>query len=401
MVYETRVGDVFTLGTTSWRVEQITHDQVLVSPAPGSPGRLPFWKGDAPPPAAGAGPRLRRVRPRARQPRARRGRTSGCGRPASTSSRPATCSATWPSSRRRPPRCPPTRPSWSSGSATSSATGGCAALAASAPAVLTPWALAIEQAARRAVRDGGAGHRHQRRHRAAHPRHRVRTAQRRPDGRRPGAARVGRHRRGRRVGAVRRPVPGVRRAGAAAAPPRPQVAVAAVAAADAVGPAADRRRAVPGVPHRAGDDAGVPDRRVRPGRADRGAAPDRRPHHPAGRGGDQGAVAVRQARCCSATSGRSSTRATSRWPRRRPPPCRWTPILLAELLGKDGLKQLLDAGGDRRDRGRPAGTERGAAGHARRSSCSTWSGPPGRSPAPSSPIGRRPRPRLAVGRGRA
>src|SRR5690606_36354019 len=48
MVYETRVGDVFTLGTTSWRVEQITHDQVLVTPAPGQPGRLPFWKGDAP-----------------------------------------------------------------------------------------------------------------------------------------------------------------------------------------------------------------------------------------------------------------------------------------------------------------------------------------------------------------
>ncbi|MFP5284051.1 MAG: ATP-dependent helicase, partial [Actinomycetes bacterium] len=48
MVYETRVGDVFTLGTTSWRVEQITHDQVLVSPAPGAPGRLPFWKGDSP-----------------------------------------------------------------------------------------------------------------------------------------------------------------------------------------------------------------------------------------------------------------------------------------------------------------------------------------------------------------
>ncbi|MCW2811238.1 MAG: putative ATP-dependent helicase [Friedmanniella sp.] len=48
MVYETRVGDVFTLGTTSWRVEQITHDQVQVSPAPGVPGRLPFWKGDSP-----------------------------------------------------------------------------------------------------------------------------------------------------------------------------------------------------------------------------------------------------------------------------------------------------------------------------------------------------------------
>jgi ATP-dependent Lhr-like helicase len=47
MVYESRVGDVFTLGASSWRIEEITHDRVLVSPAPGQPGRLPFWKGDA------------------------------------------------------------------------------------------------------------------------------------------------------------------------------------------------------------------------------------------------------------------------------------------------------------------------------------------------------------------
>lgn len=46
MVYESRVGDVFTLGTSSWRIEDITPDRVLVSPAPGRPGRLPFWKGD-------------------------------------------------------------------------------------------------------------------------------------------------------------------------------------------------------------------------------------------------------------------------------------------------------------------------------------------------------------------
>ncbi|MGW7348696.1 ATP-dependent helicase [Streptomyces sp. NPDC054854] len=46
MVYESRVGDVFTLGTSSWRIEDITRDQVLVTPAPGVPGRLPFWKGD-------------------------------------------------------------------------------------------------------------------------------------------------------------------------------------------------------------------------------------------------------------------------------------------------------------------------------------------------------------------
>ncbi len=46
MVYESRVGDVFALGTTSWRIEDITHDRVLVSPAFGQPGKVPFWKGD-------------------------------------------------------------------------------------------------------------------------------------------------------------------------------------------------------------------------------------------------------------------------------------------------------------------------------------------------------------------
>ncbi len=46
MVYESRVGDVFALGATSWRIEEITFDRVLVSPAFGLPGRLPFWHGD-------------------------------------------------------------------------------------------------------------------------------------------------------------------------------------------------------------------------------------------------------------------------------------------------------------------------------------------------------------------
>ena len=46
MVYESRVGDVFALGATSWRIQEITHDRVLVAPAIGQPGRLPFWKGD-------------------------------------------------------------------------------------------------------------------------------------------------------------------------------------------------------------------------------------------------------------------------------------------------------------------------------------------------------------------
>ena len=48
MVYESRVGDVFVLGASSWRIEDITPDRVLVTPAPGQPGKLPFWHGDTP-----------------------------------------------------------------------------------------------------------------------------------------------------------------------------------------------------------------------------------------------------------------------------------------------------------------------------------------------------------------
>ncbi|GAA3529606.1 DEAD/DEAH box helicase [Amycolatopsis ultiminotia] len=47
MVYESRVGDTILLGTSSWRITDITHDRVLVVPAPGQPARMPFWKGDA------------------------------------------------------------------------------------------------------------------------------------------------------------------------------------------------------------------------------------------------------------------------------------------------------------------------------------------------------------------
>ena len=47
MVFESKVGEVFLLGASSWRIEEITHDRVLVSPAPGQPGKMPFWHGDA------------------------------------------------------------------------------------------------------------------------------------------------------------------------------------------------------------------------------------------------------------------------------------------------------------------------------------------------------------------
>jgi ATP-dependent Lhr-like helicase len=45
-VHETRVGDVFQLGSSTWRVNAIEHDRVIVTPAPGAPARMPFWHGE-------------------------------------------------------------------------------------------------------------------------------------------------------------------------------------------------------------------------------------------------------------------------------------------------------------------------------------------------------------------
>jgi ATP-dependent helicase Lhr and Lhr-like helicase len=47
MVHESRMGDTIALGATTWRIENILHDRVIVSPAPGEPGKMPFWHGDA------------------------------------------------------------------------------------------------------------------------------------------------------------------------------------------------------------------------------------------------------------------------------------------------------------------------------------------------------------------
>jgi ATP-dependent Lhr-like helicase len=46
MVFEARTGDTFVLGASTWRIDEITQDRVLVSPAPGEPGKMPFWHGD-------------------------------------------------------------------------------------------------------------------------------------------------------------------------------------------------------------------------------------------------------------------------------------------------------------------------------------------------------------------
>ena len=124
MVFESRVGETFVLGASSWRIEEITHDRVLVSPAPGQPGKMPFWKGDRAGPAA-------RARPGDRPPDARPAAAAAGGgdRPAHARPRPrsrappktccSTCAIRW-----RPPAPSPTpAPSSSSACATSSATG--------------------------------------------------------------------------------------------------------------------------------------------------------------------------------------------------------------------------------------------------------------------------------------
>ena len=46
MVFESRTGETFILGASAWRIDEITHDRVLVTPAPGEAGKMPFWHGD-------------------------------------------------------------------------------------------------------------------------------------------------------------------------------------------------------------------------------------------------------------------------------------------------------------------------------------------------------------------
>ena len=134
MVYEAREGEVVLLGASAWRIESIDHDRVLVTPAPGEPGKVPFWKGDG----VGRPVELGRAlgaftretwdaaasgkRGRERAVRAAPGATT-----TSTSLPRTTCSAYLDEEQRGDrARCRPTGRSSCSASATSWATGGSA-----------------------------------------------------------------------------------------------------------------------------------------------------------------------------------------------------------------------------------------------------------------------------------
>ncbi len=122
MVYEARPGQAFLLGASTWRIEEIGRDRVIVTPAPGAPGAVPFWKGDSVgrPKELGeaigaflAGPSSSR-------------RRSSSATTTSTSVRRATCWPTCASSRPRLASCRASARSSSSAFAMRSATGGCA-----------------------------------------------------------------------------------------------------------------------------------------------------------------------------------------------------------------------------------------------------------------------------------
>ena len=124
MVYESRPGDVIALGATSWRITEITHDRVLVIPAPGEPARLPFWRGDGSGRPAELGDAVGKFT----------GELAGLDRSefdkrcaelwVSTTTPPKTCGGCWTISAPPPRSYPPIPRCWSSGFATSWATGG-------------------------------------------------------------------------------------------------------------------------------------------------------------------------------------------------------------------------------------------------------------------------------------
>ena len=124
MVYEARQGQTFLLGASTWRIEEVTRDRVLVSPAPGVPGMIPFWKGEGVGRPFELGEKIGAASRSLVGAERREGGRRACAPTTTSTSAPRGTSSSSSASRRpRPAPCPPTARSWSSGSATRSATG--------------------------------------------------------------------------------------------------------------------------------------------------------------------------------------------------------------------------------------------------------------------------------------
>ncbi len=289
MVYEARPGQTFLLGATTWRIQEITRDRVIVVPAPGVPGAVPFWRGDG----VGRPPEL--------------GRAIGAfSREAVGEGAPTTLAGRV---RPRAPRGP------EPGHLPARAAGGDPGRALRRDAGgrevprrdrrLAPVrALAVRRARARGLGAGALGADPRR----ARPRGRrdlVRRRDRRPPARRrraarrgPRAARARRDRgpgraRARRLGAVRRALSRERLPEPADPARLSGQAHAAVAAAPEVAEPARGRQGLPPLPGDPRDLPRVPARRARPAGAGRAAARPAVAQDHAGRGRDADRVAVR------------------------------------------------------------------------------------------------------------
>ena len=172
MVFESKVGEVFLLGASSWRIEEITHDRVLVSPAPGQPGKMPFWHGDARGASARVGPAHRPAGARAPRGPARRGGVAAGPRSTSSKARPQrTSSSTWRTRRRAIGDVPDDRTLVVERTRDELGDWRVCVLSPLGGRVHAPWAMAADRARARAARARRRDDVDRRRHRGPLPGH--------------------------------------------------------------------------------------------------------------------------------------------------------------------------------------------------------------------------------------
>ena len=342
MVYESRVNDVFTLGTTSWRIagdhprSRERHARVRAA------GRLPFWHGDGLGRPAELGEASASSRARCRR-RAETEAASGCASRARRRGRRPICSPILAEQREATGHLPTDRSLTVERGRDEVGDWRVILHSPYGMQVHAPWALAVNARIRERLGVEGSA--------VASDDGiivRVPDAPAEPPGRRavrlrPRRARADRHRRGRRVGAVRLALPRVRGPGAAAAAPQPGQARSPLwqqrQRSAQLLEVARRYPTFPIILETAPRGAAGRLRRARAAahrpRASASAAsgwsrrrPTRRRPSPA--------------TCCSATSARSCTRATRPLAERRAAALSVDPALLAELLGKVEMRELLD-----------------------------------------------------------
>ena len=311
MVYEAREGQTFLLGASTWRIEDITRDRVLVSPAPGVPGVAPFWKGEGIGRPAELGEKIGRASRELVALSDERAHERSCRR---VPPRPA-CGAQprhLPARAGGRHRCRSVRPLGRRG-----------AVPRRDRRLARVRAHAVRRTGARAVVDGTRGPpprlaRHRcavdlvgRRHRAPLPRRRPAASAVRPPAR-PGRDRGARALGARAVGALRLAFPGERLAGAPHPAPPSRPADAALAAAPEGAEPAPGRPALPAVPDRARDVSRVPPGRLRPACAPQDPEGDPDARARPRRGGDARRPLRSRPRSSSTTSRRTCTRTTRR-----------------------------------------------------------------------------------------